>query len=377
MPWHSEDLKGGGAEIQAWMLATALAKKGFHVSYLCKNPHPASDNMIEESKHVTIWRVPPNKNKRKLIRHFWQMLEHIRPDLVIQRNSSYLLWSSAQYTWRNNKELIWICTDTFSAEKNMHQKRIRFLLNQPNQHFKFLKRAYMLIDAWRMDKYRSKAIPHVDYCFVQNQAQEKSIQNSYGFNPGRILTGHPEPKAQIPPEQRHRYNTISWAGNFGANKQPELFLELSEKDQNKTWQFIMAGSTYRIKDAKAEISNIEKVQIKGRISQEEVNEILDQSFVFVNTSIYEGFPNTFIQSWLRGVPVISLGANPNGIIIEHNLGFVCQDIAEAYEKIQLLKENLHLYRELSVNARNYAMNNHTIEKMTTQFVTSLEAANII
>ena len=43
---------------------------------------------------------------------------------------------------------------------------------------------------------------------------------------------------------------------------------------------------------------------------ERVNSEIAASDVLVTTS-YEGFPNTFIQAWLRGVPVVSNGVDPD------------------------------------------------------------------
>ena len=44
----------------------------------------------------------------------------------------------------------------------------------------------------------------------------------------------------------------------------------------------------------------------GQRTHAEVNELLARAHIFVNTSTHEGFPNTFIQAWLREVAVVSL-----------------------------------------------------------------------
>ena len=52
----------------------------------------------------------------------------------------------------------------------------------------------------------------------------------------------------------------------------------------------------------------------ARLSQAEVNALLEHTDLLVNTSDYEGFSNTFIQAWMRRVPVVSLRVDPDRLL---------------------------------------------------------------
>jgi glycosyltransferase involved in cell wall biosynthesis len=64
------------------------------------------------------------------------------------------------------------------------------------------------------------------------------------------------------------------------------------------------------------------VRFLGFLPFERTEEQFDQASVFVNTSESEGFPNTFLQAWSRGVPSVSfvdagarLDRNPVGLLV--------------------------------------------------------------
>ncbi len=57
--------------------------------------------------------------------------------------------------------------------------------------------------------------------------------------------------------------------------------------------------------------------------------------IFVNTSSFEGFPNTYLQAWANGVPVVAT-FDPDGIIAARGLGVTVSSAAEAAAAAQAL-----------------------------------------
>ena len=65
----------------------------------------------------------------------------------------------------------------------------------------------------------------------------------------------------------------------------------------------------------------------------------DRARVFLNTSSIEGFPNTFLQAWIRGVPVVSF-FDPDGLIRRLQLGTVPASVDDMREAIRGLLDVL-------------------------------------
>src|SRR3569833_4221583 len=66
------------------------------------------------------------------------------------------------------------------------------------------------------------------------------------------------------------------------------------------------------------------LEFLGHRSTAEVNQYLARASVFVNTSVHEGFPNTFVQAWLRDAVVVSLTVNPDGVLDRRAVGIHAQ-----------------------------------------------------
>jgi glycosyltransferase involved in cell wall biosynthesis len=50
----------------------------------------------------------------------------------------------------------------------------------------------------------------------------------------------------------------------------------------------------------------------------------------VNTSRLEGMPNVFLEAWARGVPVLSLEFDPDGVVAGRGLGIAAEGSWERF-----------------------------------------------
>jgi glycosyltransferase involved in cell wall biosynthesis len=81
--------------------------------------------------------------------------------------------------------------------------------------------------------------------------------------------------------------------------------------------------------------------------------------LFLSTSDEEGFPNTFLQAWAAGTPVVSLTIDPDNLIKRNVLGKVSGTIERAITDIKELIGSPETREAISSRVRRYAANNHS------------------
>jgi hypothetical protein len=366
MPFHISE-RGGGAEVQTWLFSKELAKRNYEVHYICRTLIKKT-NLSENIDGVTVhWLKYKAYFEFLSAPDYYKALKRINPDFIIQRVASFTTGIIGRYKKKFKKKFIWICAENsipykLSATKKQIKSTKGFLSS--------IKSIPFYVNALLTDISKNYGIIRADFCFTQNETQEELIKKNFAINSFRILTGHIPATNINSPEKRIIDKIILWTANLGPRKRPELFFNLAEKLVNTDYKFIMIGSrsdsSYMIEMSQKISPN---VTMLGKQSFDDTLDWFNKAFVFVNTSTPEGegFPNTYIQAWFRGVPVLTLSVDPNDVIKKHKLGFVCQTIEEIIDKIILLSSDKVLYYELYENAKFYAMKYHNLSTVVDDF----------
>jgi glycosyltransferase involved in cell wall biosynthesis len=85
--------------------------------------------------------------------------------------------------------------------------------------------------------------------------------------------------------------------------------------------------------------------------------------LFVNTSLAEGFPNTFIQAWMRGMPVASLHVNPDDVLEREQVGFCAGTPEQLAATVRRLMTDDSLREAYGARAREYAIETHSLRNV--------------
>lgn len=374
MPYHISENVGGGAEVQAWLLAKELARRGNSVSYISKSVLGKAKQTESLDGVTIVWIKHTLRFPWLSSLDYYRALRAISPDIVIQRMTSFETGVAAHYCRLHHVPFVWICSD------NANPFRWYFIKKQwgisKNLSQNWIKRSVLLANALLMDLSRHYGMAHTTIAFTQNEFQKKNLLRSFGLESSKMVSGHEMPISCLSPEIRLAGRICLWVSNLGENKRPQLFIDLAKRNQGNGWRFIMVGG----KSDEALVQELfknrpENLEWLGRLPFEETMSWFDRATWFVNTSKSEGFPNTFIQAWMRGVPVLSMEADPDGIISQNGIGMVCGDIDTMSKNIDIFSDREN-YVEMSEKARDFANNNNSLVVMTDRFIETLSSKAI-
>jgi glycosyltransferase involved in cell wall biosynthesis len=116
-----------------------------------------------------------------------------------------------------------------------------------------------------------------------------------------------------------------WIGGMIDYKQPLAYLELAERVPHA--QFLMVaterpGWERLAEEVHERAGSLPNVSLPAPRPREALLALYARAIAVVNTSAFEGFPNTFLEAWSCGVPALSLVVDPDAVIGEHGLGAV-------------------------------------------------------
>jgi glycosyltransferase involved in cell wall biosynthesis len=155
-----------------------------------------------------------------------------------------------------------------------------------------------------------------------------------------------------------------WVSRFDSMKKPDLFLKLAA--QIPTEKFVMIcpynPSDYKkwmsLKQRAEKIPNLTFIE---KVPFHEIQDYFNQAKAFVNTSDYEGFPNTFLQAAQGKAPIVSLNVNPDNFLNEYDCGYFCENKFELLlEKTKQLLQNPDEIKQKGKKAYLNLKENHDI-----------------
>jgi glycosyltransferase involved in cell wall biosynthesis len=173
-----------------------------------------------------------------------------------------------------------------------------------------------------------------DLVICQNNYQYNHIKNS---NKLIIHNSYFGPISEKPFSNKE--NLVIWVSNMKNEKRPKLFLEIVEKYSGSYWKFIMIGKSLNYTEEISKFNNKSFVYL-DHLDYDETDRYFAKAKILINTSVYEGSPNTFLQSFANGVWILTLGVDPDCILKTNHLGETLDNVDDIVTKLKYLEKEI-------------------------------------
>lgn len=347
-PAHWEQAMGG-AERQILYLTRALKTQNFDVHFIYEDQGKYINNKVELHLH------PLKKiNLKKRFGNRWflykskilNMLYAIKPDIIYTR--SFSSWSGIAAVYAKNNGIINIWA--IASDNDVVKRSFCEIYLKP---FDFIELYYI-----------KKGFEKSSYLLTQNAYQKKQLFHLYKRNSVHIPNVI-EFNNNAALAKNFKRISVVWLANLKTLKRPEIFIELVNCfKKNDKFMFKMIGRGHifynsLIGDAVKKNRNF---SFLGELPNDKVQLELKNAHVLVNTSDYEGFPNTFIEALSNKMIIISRNVNPDEVLTTHDIGFICPTIEDMKETLLYLSQENDKLKEMGENAYRYVVKYHSFEK---------------
>jgi len=340
----------GGAEVEQVSLGKELSSLGQNVCFITYYyGHKQTENIHGISVVKAYSRAEVRKsNSFSKIKSIWHCLKKVNADIYFHEAGA-IGFLPIFSDIRRKKFVHRIASDAVVLSKSL-SGRHSFSEN--------------LITAFEIKK--------ADAVIAQSEFQKRLLENRFKVESvviknGMPITQNPCEKS-VPP-------VVLWVGSITKVKNPTLFVQLAKSLPN--FHFEMVGG--RTDDSEL-YENVTKAGEKltnfkfhGFVPYPEINDYFKRASIFVNTSKIEGFPNTFIQAWAHFCPIVSLHADPDGIIQNEHIGFHSGTFKKLILDVTTLLEDENLRKTMGRDGRNYVEEKHDIRKIVKQYIKTFNA----
>lgn len=339
----------GGEQVQQTLLARAMARRGLDVSMVVfdygQEDGRAWSTIITHRAYQEQAGLPVLRFIHPRWTKTWLAMRRADADVYYVSCAGMQLGLVAMFCRRYGRRLVFRVAHDSDCE--------------PDQ---------LLIKFWRDKKIYEFGLRRADAILVQTARQQARMESNYGCC-SRIA----EMLVDAPGGEQLRTVDVLWVNNIRGFKRPDLFLELARRMPQRRFRMIggtQPGSEALYEEISAQAAAIPNLEFLGRVSYHDMDRHYATARVFVNTSDSEGFPNSYLQSWIRGTPVVAF-FDPDGVIVRHGLGIAAASLDDMRQQVSMLLGDSEAWCDTSSRCKAYMQQHHGEERILAPYLQTL------
>ncbi|WP_254840507.1 glycosyltransferase family 4 protein [Natronomonas marina] len=347
---EKENKPAGGAQRQQYLLASELKNRGYSIKLLVEDVGQDKEQSIEDM--LVVSGCPTNISSffkiPQQICLLWHAIYTIDADIYYVRGAPRLTIAVGIGCKLLGKNFVFCAANDSDIFKSHLQEK----------YTKPVRKAYF----W--------TIRNADTVISQTNRQRSQMESDFNIDSVRIPNGYtiPDSKCLLHHEERQ---FVLWVGSSDPNqKRPEKFLKLAKSLPEEDFVMISKPHPGREKyhdELKNRAENIDNIYFLGTTPPDLVHEYHRRAKVFINTSAYEGFPNTFLEAWRFATPIVSLSFDVDQILRTKEVGMHSGSQAQLEEDTELLLSAPERRNQMGQNGRELLKEKYSLSSVTDRY----------
>jgi glycosyltransferase involved in cell wall biosynthesis len=338
----------GGAELQQTLLAKALAARGYDVSMVVADYGQPDGAAWYGVKTYKAYRATAGIPVLRFIHPrwtgVWAAMKRARADIYYVSCAGALLGQVALFARLHRVKVIFRIASNSDCDPDA-----------------------LLIRYWRDKRLYRYGLRRADLVLSQTPDQRQALLKNFRRD-SRVVVSMTETSGRRP-RFEERDSGVLWVGNMRALKRPELLLEAARKLPQLEFHIIggpMPGSEAFYEQIRAAALEVPNVRFHGPVPYHLVGQFYERARIFVGTSAVEGFPNTYLQAWARGTPVVAF-LDPDQLIARHGMGLAVSSVAQLCAAISTLNGDPVSWLAASQRSTNYMDERFDLTRMVAPY----------
>lgn len=344
----------GGAEVQQAFLAPELARRGHDVSMLSMDFGQREGDVVKGVRLLKMCAptagIPVLRFVHPRLTSLWCAMHRADADVYYQRAAGAGIGFVAHFARTHGRRAVYASASDRDFDPAL--PRIRFGRD------KFLFRY---------------GVRTVNQVVVQTERQVQLCRQAFGRDAALVRSCY-----RLEGNPAHFDGPIVWVGTIQPVKRPELFLDLAQRLPQYKFRLV-GGATAGAAQFEAlqqRANALGNVEMTGFVPYADIDVKFDGASLLINTSAAEGFPNTFLQAWSRGIPTVSFfdaGARSNGA----NVGVTVPDLDAMERAVLGLKSDPEHWSQHGARAAEHCRRSHSVASAVDEYERIFEGIGLV
>lgn len=348
-----DGVRAGGEQVQQSLLARALRRYGYQTSMVCMDFGQLDG---AEQDGVKVYKAYAPNAGLPVLRFIyprwiklWSALQRADADIYYTSCAGMQVGLLALFCQRHNRKFIY----RVSHDNECDPSQLLIRLSRDKQLYEYgLRRANGIL--------------------AQSEQQAQALDQNYRLRSQIAYMFVEKPMGSIP--YRERDIDVLWVNNIRQFKRPDLALDLAERMPDVSFHLVGGPSEPALDEQiKRRAKTLRNLTFHGPVPYRQVGDFYDRCRVFINTSDVEGFPNSYLQAWIRGTPVVAF-FDPDHIIQREGLGHNASSLQDMMRAINQYLADIVEWERTSARCRDYMMKEYDQDKILAPYIRALESS---